>query len=186
MPSCPYAVLMRCRRWATNNLYDVIAENLGRVVEADKVLILRLLDHIQTVEEMFSYNLEGDFHGHLEPKSIELPSFESVRGKSRVIGDWYVTYVDTLTPSRRDEDVDFTFSDGSPAVMTRGEMLLHVATHSAYHRGNVGLLLQKNCIQPNPDRLTDFLEFERTRSQRDARRPFDRPMPSVRTVHPAP
>ena len=41
--------------------------------------------------------------------------------------------------------------------MTRGEMLLHVATHAAGHRGQVALLLQKNGIQPFPDRITDFL-----------------------------
>ena len=42
--------------------------------------------------------------------------------------------------------------------MTRGEMLLHVATHAAGHRGQVALLLQKNGIQPFPDRITDFLK----------------------------
>ena len=44
--------------------------------------------------------------------------------------------------------------------MTRGEMLLHVATHAAGHRGQVALLLQKNGIQPFPDRITDFLKAE--------------------------
>lgn len=46
--------------------------------------------------------------------------------------------------------------------MTRGDMLLHVATHGTYYRGNIGILLQKNGIEPNPDRLTDFLATERT------------------------
>jgi uncharacterized damage-inducible protein DinB len=41
--------------------------------------------------------------------------------------------------------------------MTRGEMLLHVATHGTYHRGNIGIVLQKNGIAPPPDRMTDFL-----------------------------
>jgi uncharacterized damage-inducible protein DinB len=44
--------------------------------------------------------------------------------------------------------------------MTRGEMLLHVATHGAGHRGQVALLLQKNAMQPYPDRITDFLRAE--------------------------
>jgi uncharacterized damage-inducible protein DinB len=44
--------------------------------------------------------------------------------------------------------------------MTRGEMLLHVAMHAAGHRGQVALLLQKNGIQPYPDRITDFLRAE--------------------------
>lgn len=44
--------------------------------------------------------------------------------------------------------------------MTRGEMLLHVAKHAAGHRGQMALLLQRNGIQPWPDRMTDFLEAE--------------------------
>ena len=44
--------------------------------------------------------------------------------------------------------------------MTRGEMLLHVAMHAAGHRGQAALLLQKNGIQPWPDRITDFISAE--------------------------
>lgn len=39
-------------------------------------------------------------------------------------------------------------------------MLLHVATHGTYHRGNIGS--SSGRIAPNPDRLSDFLERERT------------------------
>jgi uncharacterized damage-inducible protein DinB len=42
--------------------------------------------------------------------------------------------------------------------MTRGEILLHVCLHGTYHRGNAGLILLKNGIQPNLDAVTDFLE----------------------------
>ena len=54
--------------------------------------------------------------------------------------------------------------------MTRGEMLLHVAMHAAGHRGQVALLLQKNGIQPFPDRITDFLKAEDARPKRQAPR----------------
>lgn len=33
-----------------------------------------------------------------------------------------------------------------------------VCLHGTYHRGNAGLLLQKNGVVPNDDRMTDFLE----------------------------
>jgi uncharacterized damage-inducible protein DinB len=54
--------------------------------------------------------------------------------------------------------VDFVFTNGTSARMTRGEIILHVGLHGTYHRGNAGLLLQKNGIAPNDDRMTDFLE----------------------------
>ena len=64
--------------------------------------------------------------------------------------------------------IAFSFSNGEPVSMTRGEMLLHVAMHAAGHRGQVALLLQKNGIQPFPDRITDFLRAEDAPPNRQA------------------
>ena len=65
-----------------------------------------------------------------------------------------------LAPDQVDEVIAFSFSNGEPARMTRGEMLLHVAMHAAGHRSQAALLLQKNGLQPWPDRMTDFLAAE--------------------------
>jgi uncharacterized damage-inducible protein DinB len=78
----------------------------------------------------------------------------------RELDDWYVDYVGALPEDRIDETIDFAFTNGAPARMRRGDMLLHVALHGAYHRGNAGILLQKNGVAPNDDRLTDFLGAE--------------------------
>lgn len=162
MPAYPYDTLMRYKRWATNGLAEVIASNLRRIADPDLVLIRRLLDHIQTVDEIFGDNLEGRAHGRRAPRSSELPAFETLARKAIVTADWYVSYADLLTPAGRDAIIDFTFSNGAPGRMSRGDMLLHVATHGTYHRGNIGVILQKNGIEPNADRLTDFLAAERT------------------------
>jgi uncharacterized damage-inducible protein DinB len=166
MLTLPYRTLMHQKRWATNGLNAVIAENLARIPDDEKVLIRRLLDHIQVVDEIFSHNLEARPHGHLAPRSADLPSFEALAGKARVIADWYADYSDTLRPEEVDEVIAFSFSNGEPARMTRGEMLLHVATHAAGHRGQAALLLQKNGIQPWPDRMTDFLKAGNAGPQR--------------------
>ncbi|MGE0577775.1 DinB family protein [Reyranella sp.] len=166
MFTLPYRTLIQQKRWATNGLNSVIAANLDRMAEGDRILILRLLDHIQAVDEIFSHNLEARPHGYRAPRSDEIPSFDAVAGKARSIADWYAAYADTLTPERVDEVMDFSFANGEPASMTRGEMLLHVAMHAAGHRGQVALLLQKNGIQPYPDRITDFLKTEDADLQR--------------------
>ena len=36
--------------------------------------------------------------------------------------------------------------------------VLHVALHGTYHRGNIGLWLQKSGVSPSGDRLTVFLD----------------------------
>ena len=160
MFTLPYRTLVHYKRWATNGLNSVIAENLERIPDDDRVLIRRLLDHIQAVDEIFSHNLESRPHGHQAPRSSELPSFDALASRARATGDWYADYADALQPDEGDEPIAFAFSNGEPARMTRGEMLLHVAMHAAGHRGQVALLLQKNGIKPWPDRITDFLRAE--------------------------
>ncbi|MBI2738636.1 MAG: DinB family protein [Rhodospirillales bacterium] len=160
MFTLPYRTLVHYKRWATNGLNSVIAESLERIPDDDRILIRRLLDHIQAVDEIFSHNLEARPHGHQAPRSAELPSLDTLASRARATGDWYADYADALRPDEVDEPIAFSFSNGEPARMTRGEMLLHVAMHAAGHRGQVALLLQKNGVEPWPDRLTDFLKAE--------------------------
>jgi uncharacterized damage-inducible protein DinB len=160
MFTLPYRTLMHYKRWATNGLNGVVAEHLDRLAPDDRFVVLRLLDHIQVVDEIFSGNLESRPHGYLTARSAEIPSLDTLASKAGSTADWYAGYADALMPEKVDEVVDFAFANGEPASMTRGEMLLHVAMHAAGHRGQVAILLQKNGIQPFPDRMTDFLKAE--------------------------
>jgi uncharacterized damage-inducible protein DinB len=157
MFTLPYRTLIHQKRWATTGLNAVIAENVDRLPVDERTLVLRLLDHIQVVDEIFRHNLEARPHGYGAPRSAELPSLEALATSARATADWYVDYADALKPEEVDEPIAFRFANGKPARMTRGEMLLHVAMHAAGHRGQAALLLQKNRIVPWPDRLTDFL-----------------------------
>ena len=158
MFTLPYRTLIHQKRWATNGLNAVLADNLERLPADEQVLVRRLLDHIQTVDEIFRHNLVECAHGYTAPRSAEIPSFETLARDARATADWYADYADALKPGEVDRTIDFAFSNGEPVSMTRGEMLLHVATHAAGHRGQVALLLQRNGIQPFPDRITDFLK----------------------------
>jgi uncharacterized damage-inducible protein DinB len=166
MFTLPYRTLIHFKRWATDGLNGVIAETLERLPADEQVLVRRLLDHIEAVDEIFRCNLEARPHGYRAPRSDELPSFESLASRARATADWYADYADALGPEEVDEAIAFSFSNGEPARMTRGEMLLHVAMHAAGHRGQIALLLQKNGLQPFPDRITDFLKAEDANPQR--------------------
>jgi uncharacterized damage-inducible protein DinB len=163
MLTLPYRTLIHQMRWATHGLNAVLANTLERLPAEEQVLVRRLLDHIQTVDEIFRHNLVECAHGYTAPRSAEIPAFEVLATRARATADWYADYVDALKPAEVDEVIPFSFSNGEPASMTRGEMLLHVATHAAGHRGQIALLLQKNGIQPYPDRITDFLKAENTK-----------------------
>ncbi len=158
MFTLPYRTLIHQKRWATNGLNAVLANDLQRLPADEQVLVRRLLDHIQIVDEIFRHNLVECPHGYAAPRSAEIPAFDALARDARATADWYADYADALRPEEIDETVDFAFSNGEPGSMTRGEMLLHVAMHAAGHRGQVALLLQKNGIVPFPDRITDFLQ----------------------------
>ena len=160
LTTLPYRTLIHQKRWATNGLNGVLAARLDRLPAEEQVIVRRLLDHIQAVDEIFRANLQARPHGQAAPRSAEVPALETLAAKARATADWYVDYADALVPEKVDEPIAFTFSNGQLARMTRGEMLLHVATHAAGHRGQVALLLQKSGIEQFPDRITDFLQAE--------------------------
>jgi uncharacterized damage-inducible protein DinB len=160
MLTLPYRTLVHQKRWATNGLNGVLGETLERLPADEQVIVLRLLDHIEAVDDIFRHHLEARPHAWQAPRSATLPTFDTLAIRARATQDWYADYADALRPEAVDEPLAFRFANGESARMTRGEMLLHVATHAAGHRGQVALLLQKSGIQPYPDRITDFLKAE--------------------------
>jgi uncharacterized damage-inducible protein DinB len=158
MTNQSYSQLVGYKRWADRGLYEVVEPNLGRLDTADATMLLRLLDHIFVVDSIFQHHLQGLPHGMKAPTSEDAPDFQMLARRVRDIDDWYASYVSALPENDFDEPVDFFFTNGTPARMRRGEIILHVCLHGTYHRGNAGIVLHKNGIMPKNDRMTDFLE----------------------------
>ncbi len=158
MNSHLYSQLVRYKRWADRGLCDVIAGSHGRLNAQDAAILTRIFDHIYVVDKIFQRHLQGLAHGFHAPRSDDMPDLEILARSMSEIDDWYVTYIGDLSERDLERPLDFVFTNGSPARMTRGEIILHVCLHGTYHRGNAGILLQKNGIKPNDDRMTDFLE----------------------------
>ena len=156
MARTPYAQLIDIKRWADCGLYQAVGENFDRLSREDAFLMLRVLDHIHTVDRIFQHNLQGLPHTFTAPRSETMPEFPALAESAKAVDDWYASYV------RREADfeqpLDFVFTSGKPARMTRGEILLHVCLHGTYHRGNAGALLQLRGLTPSRDAITDYLE----------------------------
>ncbi len=153
-----HATLVRYKLWADRGLYDVALAALDRLQAPDDTILLRLLDHIHVVDRIFQHHLRGLPHGIAAPRSDGLPAIGRLADDALGLSRWYVDYAEGLSPAELDQPLDFTFTSGKPARMTRGQILAHVCLHGTYHRGAAGILLQKNGVMPNDDRLTDFLE----------------------------
>ena len=157
MPN-PYSPLIHYKQWADRGLCDVVSQNIDRLDAADAAIVLRILDHIHVVDQIFQHHLQGIPHAFTAPRSETVPDLEALASAMRKVDAWYASYVGDLSLQDFEQPIAFVFTSGKSARMTRGEILLHVCLHGTYHRGNAGLILLKNGIQPSADSVTDFLE----------------------------
>jgi uncharacterized damage-inducible protein DinB len=158
MAHTPYAQLIDIKRWADRGLYEAVGQNSDRLSKEDTFLMLRVLDHIHTVDRIFQHHLQRLPHNFTAPRSQTMPELQVLADGMREVDDWYAAYVRGLTEDDFDQVLDFVFTSGKPARMTRGEIILHVCLHGTYHRGNAGALLQLRGLTPSRDAITDFLE----------------------------
>lgn len=155
----PYSHLIRCKQWADDGLHDVVAANIARLDTEEASIVIRILDHIHVVDQIFQHHLQGLPHAFHAPRSDVMPDLAWLAESTRAVDAWYVDYVDTLSAADFEQPVDFTYTNGTAMRMTRGEMLLHITQHGTYHRGNAGILFQKMGIAPSRDAITDYLEL---------------------------
>lgn len=158
MTGHPYSQLVCYKQWADRGLYEVVGRNLDRLDAQDAAIVLRILDHIHVVDRIFQHHLQGLPHAFRAPRSELMPDFRMLMEGASEVDSWYASYVGALPAQDFEQPVDLVFTSGKAARMRRSEIILHVCLHGTYHRGNAGLVLQKNGIAPNDDRVTDFLE----------------------------
>jgi uncharacterized damage-inducible protein DinB len=154
----PYSQMIRYKQWADRGLHEVVTANIDRLSAEESSIVVRILDHIHVVDQIFQHHLQGRRHSFTAARSTMMPDIEQLMSGTQDLGAWYVPHVEMMSPQDFDKPVDFVFTSGKPMHMTCGEIILHVCMHGTYHRGNAGILFQKNGIAPNRDGITDYLE----------------------------
>jgi uncharacterized damage-inducible protein DinB len=157
MPCQPYVQLVVYKKWADRVLYDLVAETLASLPAEDAAIMVRILDHVHAVDRIFQHHLQGLPHAWRAPQSETVPGLPALANDASEVADWYEHYVRGLSDADFEQPVDFVFTSGAPGRMRRREIILHVCLHGTYHRGNAGILLQKNGIAPARDGIPAFL-----------------------------
>ncbi|SKB73088.1 DinB family protein [Sphingopyxis flava] len=158
MVNLPFMQLVDVKRWADRELLEAIEQSRDALSEQDMDILHRLLDHIHAVDRIFQHHLEGKAHTYRAPQTETLPGLCALKSSISEGDDWYAAYVEALPFEAFDEAVDFTFTSGRPARMSRGQIILHVCLHGTYHRGNAGALLQLRGLSPGRDSVADYLQ----------------------------
>ena len=162
MPPSFLATLFQHKAWCNRGLVEALRAAPADVDRRQMAVILFTLDHTAIVDQIFKAHLSGDAHGFTGVIAGAMPNLDSLARTLAETDAWYLDYVSRVTPAELDSEVAFTFvDDGSPARMTRGEMLAHVITHGASHRGAVGKMLETLGVKGAPDMVTTFVRQAR-------------------------
>lgn len=161
--------LFEHKAWSNCELFATMAGLDGAVHPAEREAAVRLLNHIHVVDRIFAGHLAGEAHPYTATNTKETPVFAALHDAVRKTDRWYVGYVGKLSVAQLAEPIEFSFTDGDLARMTREEMLAHVITHGSYHRGAVGRILAQASLTAPRDLYTRYLhEQEPARRARRA------------------
>ena len=145
------------KSWANNELFNVLATVSAEQHPAAVQTAIRTLNHIYVVDCIFQAHLLGQAHGYTATNTEATPALDQLQFSVAEADAWYAQYASTVTGPQLAQRIVFRFTDGDAGAMTREEMLLHVITHGAYHRGNVGQVLKSVAVAPPRDLFTKFL-----------------------------
>jgi uncharacterized damage-inducible protein DinB len=120
---------------------------------------IRTLNHIYVVDRIFRAHLAGEKHPYTATNTPETPEFGELHFAVTETDLWFENYATNIGEPELAQSLAFQFTDGDSGRMTREEMLFHVLTHGAYHRGNVGQMLKGISVAPPRDLLTKFLHI---------------------------
>jgi uncharacterized damage-inducible protein DinB len=149
--------LFRQKAWINAQFFEQLAAMDAAQHAEPQHQMLRTLNHIYVVDRIFRGHLSGEPHGHDATNTPETPTVAQLRDAVAALDRWYVDYTQSLSPAQLDERLAFTFTDGDKGLMSREEILAHVITHGAYHRGEVGRLMKSASLTPPRDLFTKFL-----------------------------
>lgn len=118
----------------------VAVELYAHILGAELVWLDRIEQTAQSVEVWPAVDLEG------------------CRQLARRARERYEAFLAALSPDRLSELVHYTNSAGREFDTRLDDILIHVALHGSYHRGQVAIVLRGAGHEPNP---TDYIGFVR-------------------------
>lgn len=147
--------LFHYKSWANDELLTALA-GLGDESPLTH-LALKALSHTYVVDRIFAARLRRKEHAYTSANLSRLPTLKELSAAIRASDSEYVDYVASLDHDLLSEQIDFTFTDGATGRMSREEMLLHLITHGAGHRGQVSAVMLLNSVTSATDGFTTYL-----------------------------
>lgn len=135
-----YVVQADYQHWANEVLFEALGHLKPETLEADEGLFFRSIhhtvDHMLVVSQLWLARLQGvqlqvNFREIQHPLWRELQT--ALRHETRRLSEWLAGQPDAFYEG----EVHFASSDGKPRTMWVRDVLNHLFTHYAHHRGQV-------------------------------------------------
>ena len=151
------STLFRYQAWANNAFFEKLEALDAIEHQTDFHQALRLMNHAYVVAEIFAAHLVGRTHPYKSDNTDSTPTLAELRTAVAASDCWYLDYVNRTTAEQLSKNIAFAFTDGDKGFMSREEMIMHVALHGGYHRGEVGRLLTRLSLETPWDTFAVFL-----------------------------
>lgn len=147
--------LFEYKAWANAEALAAMAQMDAQAPTTE--IAIRTMSHTLVVDEIFAAHMKGVPHAHEAANTRHAPQLADLSEVIRANDRDLVDYVSGLADEDLGEVIDFTFTDGEPGRMSRGEMLMHLIVHGGLHRGQVGWIMTLDGVTPPADGLTGYL-----------------------------
>ena len=117
---------------------------------------LAMLAHLLAAKQIWLVRLNARDSSSL--KTHPLLSLSECRILSEDLNAGYENFISSLDDVGLNSTISYKNTKGQEFTTSIGDILLHVAFHSAYHRGQIALLLREN---GDTAVNTDFISFTR-------------------------
>jgi uncharacterized damage-inducible protein DinB len=149
-------MLARYNAWSNKLMFDAVgALPAGEATKPRTSLfrnMVHTLNHNYVIDRIWQSHLEGREHGYTTRNTPDHPPLAELWRAQQEVDKWYIAWSDAQSDAALDEKLDITLIGGNRTVMTRGEILMHVVTHTSYHRGFVAdLFFQVPARPPTMD-----------------------------------
>lgn len=133
--------LTRYNAWANQMIFAAVAKLPPGAAETPRPGLFKnmqhMLNHNYVIDDIFKCHLEGKPHAYNARNTPDYPPLDQLLRQQRAIDAWYIAWSDAITAQQLEEVVNFSFVGGGEGALSRGDILLHVVTHTSYHRGFV-------------------------------------------------
>ena len=162
MSSALLVPLFRHKAWANREQVKALQAAAESAPHREMGAILRTFDHTVNVDRIFKAHLAGQAPDIDYVVAEKRPVLSDIAARAGQTDAWYIDYVRGVTDDQLAQAVEFTFvGDGDRGRMTKAEILAHVITHGASHRGAIGKMLEGLHLAGAPDMVTTFVSTGR-------------------------